>query len=114
MHKHTKKKNKLIKQAARILSFDNIKYTKNTHDGKQVLIGKLHSKYHGVNNNIWMVFIITLLSGVCICGGMVFLCIVCIGGGCAYFKINLDHKLNRKEMLNVLSESDHNIHHDLV
>ena len=65
------------------------------HDGQTT-----HSKSR-VNDNMWMVFMIAIISGMCIiCCCIIFVFSICIGGGCIYFTSN------RKKMANCLEESD--------
>ena len=82
-------------------------YTQDIHDGHgQRSIprnNKSHSKSVKVNNKMWIVLMIAVISGMCICGGMAFLLSIFIGGGCCAY-----YKLNRKETRNICVESNVN------
>ena len=101
MTTHDKEEYKSIKpiKASRALSFHN-KYVPNNDKSSQ--------SNNNNNNNIWISFMIFIIFGICICGGIAFIFCVCISSGCLYLESN------RKKTTNILELEEESDIIDLV
>ena len=79
-------------------------HPQNVHSGQSLdsRISKPYSKSAiGIASNMSLALMSAGVTGICIlCGFIALILSVCIGGGCAYFKVN------RKKMVTSLEESD--------